>query len=437
MIKKSLLATLLACAMIFAGCGGAGNTQSSSQAQSPAQASASESGSEPAQSGPTKTEVLRIGNCDAFTGAGAVYGLPQKEAIEMAVEEINNAGGIVAGDTAYMIELVSYDNKSDPNEGVAALRKLIDRDGVKIVLGWANSGVAMAAANVVGDEDVLMLVGTAGEESITTLGNENILRTRPPAGYTGGPAGKFVASKGVEKLGVIGQLKDPFYQQYTEHFVSAFEGDGGTILGTETFALGDRDMYTQITKILAMNPDAIFVPGYVEQAAFVYRQLRELQYEGPIYGFTGGSEEQFLAVATEEQMEGVYDLRPVEGTIEALGDVAKQYSANFETKYGRLPTPNAIYAYDTVYALKAGIEACGSVDDVLAITTALKNMAPTDTVALKYITVGGKWFDPNGQAYTSNIALKFTSGKWVVEGDLPADAETYSKYMSEKTAEHK
>lgn len=436
-MKKTIFALMLVIALVLTGCGGStssGDTAASGNDIADSTQTESES---TANEDSGKTEVLKIGNCDAFTGSGAVYGLPQKNAIEMAVEEINNSGGIKAGDTTYTIELVSYDNKSDPNEGVSALRKLIDRDGVNIVLGWANSGVAMAVANVVGDEDVLMLVGTAGEESITTLGNENILRTRPPAGYTGGPAGTFVAEQDVETLGIIGQLKDPFYQQYTDHFVENFEAEGGTVVATETFALGDRDMYSQITTVLAKNPDAIFVPGYVEQAAFVYRQLREMQYEGQIYGFTGGSEEQFLEVATEEQMEGIYDLRPVEGTIEALGDVAKQYSENYEKKYGELPTPNAIYAYDTVYALKAGIEACGSATDINAISAALKDMAPSDDVALKYITVDGKWFDSNGQAYTTNIAVRFTDGKWVVEGELPADADTYSAYMSELTAANK
>ncbi len=75
-------------------------------------------------------------------------------------------------------------------------------------------------------------------------------------------------------------------------------------------------MTPQLTKIRGLNPDAILVVGYVEPAAFVYRQaVVELGINVPRYGFTSGSEEQFLRVTTSEQMEGVWDLRPTELTL--------------------------------------------------------------------------------------------------------------------------
>lgn len=412
MKKRSMWGILMLCVvLIFASCGNGGSQTTGADGK----------------------KILKLGLCDAFSGAGAVYGLPQKEAIEMAMEEINSSGGIQVGEDTYQIKLVKYDNKSDPNEGVAALRKLIDRDGVNIVTGWANSGVAMGVASIIGNEDVLIVVGTAGEESVTTQGYDNVVRIRPPAGYTGSPAGMFVADKGVKTIGVIGQLKDPFYQQYTDHFVKSFEKKGGKIVATESFAMGDRDMYTQLTSLLAKKPEAIFVPGYVEQAAFVYRQLGELKYEGTIYGFTGGSEEQFLNVVTKEQMEGIYDLRPVEGTIEALGETAAAYHKNYIERYGKEPTPNAIYAYDSIYALKAGIEKAGTVDDIHQIAAAMRDMDVPKECALNYVTVDGKMFDVNGQTYTTNIALIFKDGKWEVESELPADADTFSAYMTELT----
>jgi branched-chain amino acid transport system substrate-binding protein len=378
------------------------------------------------------TETLRIGFNDSLTGAGAVYGLPQQNAIRLYFKQLNEAGGFEVGDKTYKVELVELDNKSDPTEAVSATRKLIDKEGVNIILGWASSGATKAVSAVIGVEypDVFMLVGTAGEESITADGYANVARIRPPGGYTGDAAGRFVAKEGVKNLAIIGQLKDALYEQYTTHFVEEFEKAGGTIAKTETFALGDRDMYSQISSALAAKPEAIFVPGYVEQAAFVYRQLRENGYDGKIYGFTGGSEAQFLEVATPEQMENVYDLRPVEGTIEALGDNAKAYAEAYEAEYKEPATPNAIYAWDSAIALVEGMQAAGTVDDTKAIIKALKDMPTPESVALKYVDVDGKWFDPNGQTYTSNIALLFKDGKWTYVEDLPADASVYSKYMT-------
>jgi branched-chain amino acid transport system substrate-binding protein len=417
-MKKVLLAVVLAAALALVGCGGGGNESSSDSTDAEAAVTA---------------EVLRVGLNDSFTGAGAVYGLPQQNAIRLYVEQLNAAGGFQVGDVTYTIELVEYDNKSDPTEAVSALRKLVDKDEINIILGWASSGAAKAASAVVGEEyeNVMMLVGTAGEESITAQGFENVLRIRPPAGYTGDAAGRFVAEEGVKNLAIIGQLKDALYEQYTSHFVEQYEAAGGTVLTTESFALGDRDMYSQISSALAKNPDGIFVPGYVEQAAFVYRQLRENGWTGNIYGFTGGSEAQFLEVATAEQMEDVFDLRPVEGTIEALGPSAQAYYDSYVAKYGEEPTPNAIYAWDSVVALVEGIKAAGSVDDIAAIGAALRDMSAPEAAALKYVEVGGKWFDANGQTYTSNIALVFKDGKWTYVKDLPADASAYSAYMTE------
>src|SRR5699024_2497198 len=222
--------------------------------------------------GPGGSNEILVGEVDPLTDSAAVYGAPQSDALKLAIEEINDAGGVTVDGEDYTFKLVDYDDKGDPNEAVSATQKLIDRDGAKYILGWAVSASAMAAADELGNkDDVLMLVGNAGAQSIVTQGYENVFRTRPPAGYTGGPAGKFVAEQGVETLAVLGQLEDDIYAEYFEHFKEEFEANGGEIVGQESFQLEDRDMYTQLNKLTSSNPDAIFVPGSVEPAAFSFK----------------------------------------------------------------------------------------------------------------------------------------------------------------------
>ena len=375
-------------------------------------------------------KTLDIGVSDALTGGAAVYGLPQANAVKMAAEEINASGGVKVGDDVYMLNVIAYDDKANPTEASNSVRKLIDRDSVKYILGFCCSGATGAVASFIGDEDAVMLVGNAAERSITTRELSNLVRTRPPADYTGAAAGPFVAERGAKRVAVLGALDVGFYASYVDAFEKELEKAGGEIVTRETFSLKDRDMTPQLTKIRGLDADALLVVGYVEPAAFIYRQSTELGMDIPRYGFTSGSEEQFLRVATSEQMEGVWDLRPTELTLLSASDNGIAYHKNYSEKYDISPSPSSPYAYDQTYALKDALEAAGSVEDTAAVAAALRDLKVPDEVVMQYSSVDGKMFDVNGQAYTSNGAFQWQDGNWVFVEDLPSDAKAYSEFLS-------
>lgn len=375
-------------------------------------------------------KTLDIGVTDALTGGAAVYGLPQANAVQMAVEEINAAGGVKVGEDTYMLNVIAYDDKANPTEATNAVRKLIDRDGVKFILGFCCSGATGAVASFIANEDAVMLVGNAAERSITTREVSNLVRTRPPADYTGAAAGTFVAQKGHKKVAVLGALDVGFYASYVDAFEVELNKAGGQIVTRESFGLKDRDMSPQLTKIRELEPDAILVVGYVEPAAFIYRQAIELGIDVPRYGFTSGSEEQFLRVASSEQMEGVWDLRPTELTLLSASDNGIAFHANYTQKFGIAPSPSSPYAYDQAYALKHALEAAGTVEDTAAVSAALREVPIPLEVVMQYLPVDGKMFDVNGQAYTSNGAFQWQGGNWVFVQDLPSDAAAYSAFLS-------
>jgi len=374
--------------------------------------------------------TLDIGVSDALTGGAAVYGLPQANAVQMAAEEINASGGLKVGDDTYMLNVIAYDDEANPTGASNAVRKLIDRDGVKFILGFCCSGATGAVASFIGNEDAVMLVGNAAERSITTRGISNLTRTRPPADYTGAAAGTFVADKGHKRVAVLGALDVGFYASYVDAFEKELNAAGGEIITREAFGLKDRDMTPQLTKIREQGPDAILVVGYVEPAAFIYRQAVELGIDVPRYGFTSGSEEQFLRVASSEQMEGVWDLRPTELTLLSATETGIAYHANYSARFGIAPSPSSPYAYDQTYALKHAIEAAGTVEDTAAVAAALRELPVPPEVVMQYLPVDGKMFDVNGQAYTSNGAFQWQDGNWVFVQDLPSDAAAYSAFLS-------
>ena len=382
-----------------------------------------------ANSAQAKDKELVIGVSDALTGGGATYGMPQMNAIQLAVDDINSGGGVKVSNDIYKLKVIAYDDQANPTEATNSVRKLIDRDGVKYILGFCCSPSTSAVASFIGRENAVMLVGNAAERTITTRGLTNLFRTRPPADYSGTAAGTFVATKGVKRLGVIGALDIAFYALYLEAFEREFVKTGGQIIAKETFSLKDRDMTPQLTKVRAMNPDALLVIGYIEPAAFVYRQSIELGMNVQRFGFTSGNEEQFLTVATSEQMEGVWDLRPTELTLEALKDNAKVYHKVYTDKFGKTPAPMSPYAYDQVYVLKHALEKAGTVDDTKKVIAEItKSPVPAEAI-MKYLPIEGKMFDKNGQAYTSNSAFQWQKGKWRYIADLPSDPAAYSVYL--------
>lgn len=374
-------------------------------------------------------KTLTVGLSDALSGGGAVYGMPQKRAIDLAIEQINAGGGIKVGEDSYKLQTIEYDDKADPTEATNVARKLIDRDGVKYLIGYCCSASTGAVASIIGREDAIMLVGTAGARAITAAGHKNVFRTRPPGDYTGAAAGKFIASQGVKRLGVISARDVALFTQYRDAMIEAFKAEGGEVVAMETFGGQDRDMTAQLTKVRGLEPDAYFISGYVEQAAFAHRQAHELGITAPRYGFSGGSAEQFLRVASKEAMDGVWDLLAVEFNADALGDTAKEYAKAYQAKWNEYPTPNSAFAYDQVYVLKNALEAAGTVDDLEVVKEALRNLDVPKEAVLNYLPVDGKMFDPKGQAYISNGAFQFKDDKWNFVQELPSAADAYSAFL--------
>jgi branched-chain amino acid transport system substrate-binding protein len=380
-----------------------------------------------AASAPAENKELILGVSDALTGGGATYGMPQSNAINLAVDEINASGGVKVGNDIYKLKVIAYDDQANPTEATNSVRKLIDRDGAKFILGFCCSPSTNAVASFIDREDAVMLVGNAAERMITSRGLPNVFRTRPPADYTGAAAGVFVAGKGVKRAAAIGAFDIGFYSQYLEALEREFVKSGGQIIAKETFSLKDRDMTPQLTKIRALNPDALLVIGYIEPCAFVYRQATELGINVPRFGFTSGSEEQFLTVVTSNQMEGVWDLRPTELILDH--ETAINYYNNYKNKYGQAPAPSSPYAYDQVFVLKHALENAGTVSDTKKVIEQITKLPVPPEAVMKYLPIDGKMFDKNGQAYTTNSAVQWQDGKWHDVADLPSDPVAYSNFL--------
>ena len=224
-------------------------------------------------------DTFRIGVMESLTGPGETYGTVANQAKQMAVDEINAAGGI----NGKMLELVVEDSKCNAQDAITAYNKLTDVDDIKIILGTSCSGAMLGAAPLAEADGVIMFSGLATNPDIAEAG-DYIFRTSLNDAQLGIDMGNTMWSDGVRSIASIAESTD-----YAEGVRSAstdrFKELGGEVMAEESFPSDTTDFRSQLTKLLATNADALLVAAQAEfTGGTIVKQARELGYEGPIYG---------------------------------------------------------------------------------------------------------------------------------------------------------
>ena len=221
---------------------------------------------------------FRIGVMESLTGPGETYGNVSVQAKQMAVDEINAAGGI----NGRMIELIIEDSKCSAQDAITAYNKLTDVDGVKIILGTSCSGAMLGAAPLAEADGVILFSGLATNPDIANAG-DYIFRTALSDALLGVDAGNVMWADGVRNLATISETTD-YAEGVRRTSVAQFEKRGGTVVAEERYGSDTTDFRTQLTKLIGENPDALLVAAQSEfTGGTIIKQVRELGFEGQIY----------------------------------------------------------------------------------------------------------------------------------------------------------
>ena len=221
---------------------------------------------------------FRIGVMESATGPGETYGRVAIQSKQMAVDEINAAGGI----NGRMLELVVEDSKCNAQDAITAYNKLTDVDGVKIILGTSCSGAMLGAAPLAEAEGVVLFSGLATNPDIANAG-DYIFRTAMSDAQLGIDTGNLLWADGVRTLATISESTD-YAEGVRRTSVAQFEKRGGQLVGEERYPSDTTDFRTQLTKLLNAEPDALHIAAQSEfTGGTIIKQARELGYEGPIY----------------------------------------------------------------------------------------------------------------------------------------------------------
>lgn len=335
------------------------------------------------------TGTIKIGGIYPLSGGVAVYGVEAKNGVEMAVEEINAAGGI----DGRKVELIAEDDEGNPEKTVNAYKKLTTKDQVKIIIGSLTSGCTQAITSLAQAQKVVVVAPAATMASITDAGNF-IFRVCFIDPFQGTVGAKFAsANLGAKKAAVLYDVGNDYSVGLFDNFKIAFEAAGGTVVAAESYNTGDKDFNAQLTKIKNAAPDVVYLPDYYSTVALIAKQLRAQGITAPIVGADGWGG--IVDNAGDEVLKGFYsDHYAADSTDQKVVDFVAKYKA----KYNATPTAFAALGYDAMYVIKDAMVASKSTDSV-------KVQAALEKTSGSYVT-GNLTFDEKRNPTKSAVILE-------------------------------
>lgn len=303
---------------------------------------------------PTTNEIL-IGEFGSLTGTAATFGISAKNGIEMAIDKVNGAGGVLGKKIRVIVE----DDQGRPEEAQTVVTKLINKDRVIAVLGEVSSSRSLAAAPICQQRRIPMISPSSTSPKVTQVG-DFIFRVCFIDTFQGLVMAKFSAdSLKLRNVGILRDIRNEYSVGLADIFAQHFRERGGTIVADESYSEGDNDFSAQLTSIKSKNPQAIFVPGYYTEAGLIARQARKLGITVPILGGDGWDSAKLWEIGGEalngcyySSHYSAYDPNPV----------IQKFVQEYKTRHGGLPDTNAVLGYDAASILIDAFRRAGSVE---------------------------------------------------------------------------
>jgi branched-chain amino acid transport system substrate-binding protein len=306
-------------------------------------------------------DTVKIGYLAALTGDWAAYGQTELKSAQLAVEEINSAGGV----NGMKIELVPYDFRTRAEDAVNAVRRMIEEDKVSAIVGANGSGINIATAAVVNKAGVSQ-IGTVSTNPYVTMDESG--KVRPYSFricFTDPYQGKLIAYFSARELGrlkaaILYDVGNDYSQGLREFFMKSYGNYGGKVVADLGFRGGqDVDFRAQLTEIRKSGADVLVLPNMGKEMALIMKQARELGMDEIV--FVGGDGYgEFMWEIAGDAMENSYWINHV-----APEDPAMQpFFASYREKYNDecKEFVNGILAYDAMYLVADAIKRANSTD---------------------------------------------------------------------------
>lgn len=312
------------------------------------------------QNADENSNVIRIGSMFELTGSAAEYGISMNEAVHMAADEINAAGGVDGKE----IEIVERDIASDEVQAAQATMALATEENVLAIIGPALTGTLQASIPSANDYQIPIISPSATDDGVLQDDDGNVhpyaYRTSFTNSFQGGALASFANTNlNATKAIIFADNSSDYALGLTETFRAAFDGE---IVAIENFTTDQTDFSATLTNIRNLDFDVLYVPGYYEQAGPLIKQAREMGIEQPILGPDGFGNSKVFELAGTDNMNEIYYTSHF--TVESDNPTIQTFVENYEQITGKTPDMFTGLAYDAVYLVKEAIERAGSLDTV-------------------------------------------------------------------------
>ena len=297
-----------------------------------------------------------VGEFASLTGKEATFGTSSHEGTQLAVEQINAAGGLLGR----QVKLVTEDNQSKAGESSTVVSKLIARDRAVAILGEVASSRSLEGAPICQDSKVPMISPASTNPDVTRKG-DYVFRVCFIDPFQGTVMANFATQKlKLRKVAVLTDVKSDYSKGLAKFFEEGFAKAGGEVVSRLDFSGGDKDFKAQLTTIKGANPEAVFLPGYYTDTALICRQAREVGLEVPFLGGDGWESEELVKLG-KEAMEGHYF--STHYTPDAGSPKGAKFVEDYRKRYGgKTPDTMAALGFDSALVLAEAIRQAGTTD---------------------------------------------------------------------------
>ncbi len=388
-------------AALFAGCGNA--DEKTPAADSSSEANNAEQETEAADDTASASGIFKIGGIGPTTGSAAVYGIAVQNAAQLAVDEINAAGGI----NGVPIEFKFEDDECDAEKSVNAYNTLKDW-GMQMLMGTVTSGCSVAVAEKTAEDNMFQL--TPSGSSVDCVKYDNAFRVCFSDPNQGAASALYIGENAVaSKIAVIYDSSDIYSSGIYEKFVTEAANQPFEIVSAEAFTADNKtDFSVQLQKAKDAGAELVFLPIYYTEASLILSQASTMGYAPIFFGCDGLDGILNVENFDTSLAEGVMLLTPF--AADAEDELTQNFVTAYKEKFGDTPNQFAADAYDAIYAIKAAGEKAGITPDMdmSAMCEAMKGAMPE--ITLDGLTGIGMTWDASGEPNKAPKAVKITDG---------------------------
>lgn len=348
---------------------------------------------------PASAQTIKIGVFGPLTGDAAAMGSSEKEAVELAIKEKNDAGGI----RGKKIEVVYGDDAGKPEEAVNVAKRLISRDEVLITIGSISSPASLAASQVSRQSETPQIVVAGTAQRITTQGNKWVFRSPVPDTKLVADLAGFINEKfpKLKKFAFL-YVNDDFGRGGFEAFKAAGQKYGFEIVADERYTRGDIDFTAQLGRIKASPAQAMIEWSRYTEGALIAKQFVQTGLNLVRFGSDGVATPKYIELGGPA-VDGVYFTTHFSVATGADIPAARTFMDKYQKAFGRVPDAYAAEAYDAITLALLAIEKAGK-EDRAAVRDAL--------AGLSFESVRGPFkFDEKGDPLLVTHVVKIVDGK--------------------------